>query len=173
MYWCSWYMFYSRQLCLWASHALPAPTPLARHLWFIKIWTLLSIRLGAHKLTRISCSNCHTVSDGLLIKQKQIDILCLVKIITVVYLFHPSYDFFLVLYVVFGDSNLIYMHETHGFLLLYHLFVLIMHSICYSMTINLIWNRNSRLNTCLQCIAQRQLQDETRNIQVLDWCVFY
>ena len=39
---------------------------------------------------------------------------------------------------MFGDLNLIHMYETHGIFLL-SLFVLIMYSMCYSMTINLIW----------------------------------
>ena len=48
------------------------------------------------------------------------------------------FSLFLFFYFMFGDLNLIHMYETHGIFLL-SLFVLIMYSMCYSMTINLIW----------------------------------
>ena len=53
-------------------------------------------------------------------------------------LFHSCSVCFCFFYFMFGDLNLIHMYETHGIFLL-SLFVLIMYSMCYSMTINLIW----------------------------------
>ena len=50
-----------------------------------------------------------------------------------------SCSVYLVLYSVFGDSDLVRMDEANSIFLLYSLFVLIMYSICYSITINLIW----------------------------------
>ena len=45
-------------LVLSVRHALLAPVPLVRHFCFFKMWTPLSIRHGAHKPTKDSCSHC-------------------------------------------------------------------------------------------------------------------
>ena len=116
---CSWYISYSLQLVLWASHALPAPAPLTRHFRFIKIWTLLSIRLGAHKPNRVSCSPCHAVNDCLL--TRQINFLwCLIIIRTVFYLlFHSCAVFWFCTLCLVTQIWFICMRHTVSFFLIF------------------------------------------------------